>query len=672
MNSTQLKPALWHPGIQLESDLARGIQIALPLWEGAGTTLADVSGNGRHCTLETESWKATEKGTVINLTGGNHVTFPTSFDAPEEATFALWVRWIGTQTEVVSTGDVPTVFGPILAFMASGTQIDSTAYEQSRHVLAINDPDPDTGVLEYYAEGATLTLQGSTPVGDGVWRFVVLTYQEGEYNLYLDGELEATGTGSTEFLKSLDLDPPEITSTVMQVVDHGNGCELEIGVGTTTEAGTDWFSLSGNYSDIHGWAVDVCVPDPGDGEFWDDSILKAQDVLGTPCDGNTSIWINPGGTTYATNDSDFVHYMSYTDSTDWSVSEWKIVQYLINNYQDFSALGTLFGTYPQGEDLCPSKATIANWIDSQQQPEDCWQATGCFGGSAAVDATGVDTGQTWLVNISGALNCISITDTASCDGAISVTPIMQMADCDACKARLFDGGFGNVSGATAIGECWQFICWDRVLTSGEVSSLYQFPTALFTPASPVVYGQAANSYDETGAGGLRVGGAAFLGNSYEETSTGGLTVSADTSHQQSHAETGTGGLEVSGTATESSYYAATGGLVASANTSHQQTHAETGTGGLRLLPNLFANGHRYRVTLTLAAFADIYRFPVAISVTLPPGDTPAVAFQDSQGATLAHSLRDWDSTTGQWRGFVKCPLSASEATTIYLYYGGAE
>lgn len=100
----------------------------------------------------------------------------------ETGSISLWARWDGTQ----DAGYQNSKYGCVI-----GRQKDAAFSNQT---IGLNGSDPATAVIRWvpylYNQSA---VTGSTAVGNGVWRHVVVTYSSGSHRLYLDGVQNGTG-----------------------------------------------------------------------------------------------------------------------------------------------------------------------------------------------------------------------------------------------------------------------------------------------------------------------------------------------------------------------------------------------------------------------------------------------------------------------------------------------
>ena len=123
-------------------------------------------------------------GKALEVSGDDFVLFEngSALNGLEIGSISVWVKWSGSQD-----GGLGGSFGAVL-----GRQQDGVA---SNQIISLNGPDPATAVVIWKPHGAGLNdveLIGTTPVGDGTWRHLVITYRNGLHRLYVDGQLEAT------------------------------------------------------------------------------------------------------------------------------------------------------------------------------------------------------------------------------------------------------------------------------------------------------------------------------------------------------------------------------------------------------------------------------------------------------------------------------------------------
>jgi len=93
-----LAPPIWAPGINLGHPLAQGLALALPMWEGDGTTASDYSANGNHGTLtnmDAGDFVAWDQGFALDFDGSNDrvtVSYSKSIDLTASFSMSCWIR----------------------------------------------------------------------------------------------------------------------------------------------------------------------------------------------------------------------------------------------------------------------------------------------------------------------------------------------------------------------------------------------------------------------------------------------------------------------------------------------------------------------------------------------------------------------------------------------------
>jgi hypothetical protein len=178
-------------GISLAgASAARGALIeSLPL---NGTTLASVgtdaiavNGPATVAGPDGSAGGATQFNAISYF--GNYVSVPDGggLSGATDGTISMWVRWNGQQNQTA----VESLYGSVTGRQENGSASDD--------VIALNGPNPNTADISFWFSGATgVSLTGATPVGDGVWNFVAVTFTPTTENLYLNGNLDGSATGS--------------------------------------------------------------------------------------------------------------------------------------------------------------------------------------------------------------------------------------------------------------------------------------------------------------------------------------------------------------------------------------------------------------------------------------------------------------------------------------------
>jgi hypothetical protein len=148
--------------------------------EGEGLSVIDHTGNGNDGTINGGIDRLNFLDGAVNLNGGSDkitITNNAALDS-DDGTWSIWVRTdgsIGTLTGLMSRADpVDNTNGLLLGMVAGGAP-------------AIN----------IQTSGSSLAAIAVTPIDDGLWHNVTVTFDStaGDFNLYVDGVLEASRTG---------------------------------------------------------------------------------------------------------------------------------------------------------------------------------------------------------------------------------------------------------------------------------------------------------------------------------------------------------------------------------------------------------------------------------------------------------------------------------------------
>lgn len=98
---------------------------------------------------------------------------------------SLWVQWRGSQASVYP-GDK---YGAIMAREQNGVF--------GNNILALNGANPASSPITWTFQNAgEKTITGTTNAGDGVWRYVTVTFTSGNHRLYVNGQQEGTSATS--------------------------------------------------------------------------------------------------------------------------------------------------------------------------------------------------------------------------------------------------------------------------------------------------------------------------------------------------------------------------------------------------------------------------------------------------------------------------------------------
>lgn len=123
----------------------------------------------------------------------------------QAGSISMFVRWVGTQ-DANGFGSNANV---------TGRQKNNQFNNQ---VTGLSSTNPANGRLTWQPYRTDGVITGTTPVGDGVWRHVAITYSSGGHTVYLDGEIDATGT-----LTGVIRDDGTVPLTIGAWIDHGDG-----------------------------------------------------------------------------------------------------------------------------------------------------------------------------------------------------------------------------------------------------------------------------------------------------------------------------------------------------------------------------------------------------------------------------------------------------------------
>ncbi len=158
-------------------------QSLVGFWEGEGDATATVGTDGM--LVNGAGFAPGQFGQGFSFSGASQqsVNVPGGggLDGLSEGTISMWVQWNGTQDAACCGGTA----GNVLARQSNGIF--------SNNVIGLNSTNPNAGGLTwqpYNAGGPVIT--GGTPVGDGTFRHVAVTFSNGHHALYLDGALQGT------------------------------------------------------------------------------------------------------------------------------------------------------------------------------------------------------------------------------------------------------------------------------------------------------------------------------------------------------------------------------------------------------------------------------------------------------------------------------------------------
>ncbi|MCF7844477.1 MAG: DUF4215 domain-containing protein [Kiritimatiellales bacterium] len=172
-----------------------------PFDTGSGYTAFDGSVSGNNGTLTNMTvadWVSTVPSVSFTNSGSldfdgsnDYVSVPNGggLNARSSGSIALWVKWSGSQ----DAGFGSYVYGPVIARQNDGNW--------SQHIIGLDASAPATSQIKWLPYTYNnCTVVGVTNVGDGAWRHVVITYENGSHKIYINGSLDGSGscTGTIE------------------------------------------------------------------------------------------------------------------------------------------------------------------------------------------------------------------------------------------------------------------------------------------------------------------------------------------------------------------------------------------------------------------------------------------------------------------------------------------
>lgn len=155
-----------------------------PLDETNGTVAADVSGNGDNGTVNGASWNPAGKVDGCLSFDGTDDYVQVNCDISNDFSIAFWVQTTATG----GAGTWRQGEGLVDGSVGAGANDFGTALLGNQFAFGTGDPD------------TTLTSTG--PINDGQWHYCVATRVQstGAMQVYVDGSLQASGTGTTNAL----------------------------------------------------------------------------------------------------------------------------------------------------------------------------------------------------------------------------------------------------------------------------------------------------------------------------------------------------------------------------------------------------------------------------------------------------------------------------------------
>jgi hypothetical protein len=145
------------------------------------TTAFDRSSSGNDGTFVNGSSKASGKvGQGVRFAGSSSqyvsVVNGGGLNNLQTGSISFWVKWSGIQDE---DSDPGARYGAVLGRQSNGAF--------TNQIIFLDSANPATAHIKFAAYTNNANITGSTVVGDGTWRHVVVTYQSGSLLIYVDG-----------------------------------------------------------------------------------------------------------------------------------------------------------------------------------------------------------------------------------------------------------------------------------------------------------------------------------------------------------------------------------------------------------------------------------------------------------------------------------------------------
>ncbi len=151
--------------------------------ETSGTTANATIGSINGALVGGSGFVAGKSGNAVSVSqaGGGLVTFGNNFDfAASSFSYSFWLKTSTTAADQVVLGKHTAT---VVAGYFTGVN-QNTPYGAANKAWAYQSNVPGNEPIS------------STSVNDDVWHHIAVTYQTGQHRLYVDGNLEATKTGT--------------------------------------------------------------------------------------------------------------------------------------------------------------------------------------------------------------------------------------------------------------------------------------------------------------------------------------------------------------------------------------------------------------------------------------------------------------------------------------------
>jgi len=175
---------------KINNSLADSIAGEWTLYEGAGSSASDSSGNGNTGTITGATWETTKTNCVsdncLNFSGSNqYVSKASPVNLPS-----------GQSARTISVWVYPNNVNP----GGSIVSLSNTAATSQSFILMINYIDPNTYLFTDAINGNNnITISGEEIPSAGKWSNMVFSFDGGSsWKYYLNGELKKQGTFGTQ------------------------------------------------------------------------------------------------------------------------------------------------------------------------------------------------------------------------------------------------------------------------------------------------------------------------------------------------------------------------------------------------------------------------------------------------------------------------------------------
>ena len=187
--------------------------------EGNGTTVKDASGSGYDGTfVNGPTWETSVPAHAIDpyalsfngndqyvsISGGGGLS------GLNTGSISLWVKWNGIQSNR----------GYMMNRQSNGFF--------SKQSLGLTGNNPAMAQIEWRPYRAMTAVNGTTNVGDGIWRHIVITYAYGNHHGYMDGHEEFFSEAISQGQTTMDADSSIPLTIGAWIGDGGSYCTCSV------------------------------------------------------------------------------------------------------------------------------------------------------------------------------------------------------------------------------------------------------------------------------------------------------------------------------------------------------------------------------------------------------------------------------------------------------------